>query len=55
MLGRLLSGVLGRPGREGAQRDREAERRETTERLEAARQRLKQEIPQSQEEPDSGP
>jgi hypothetical protein len=44
LLGRLLSGVRGRPGREGAQRSDEPARREAAQRLEAARERLKQEI-----------
>ena len=45
LVGRLLSGLLGRPGREGNQRDEETARREAAERLEAARDRLKKEIP----------
>jgi len=57
LVGRLLSGVLGRPGRgggttrveEGPARREEAKRREAAERLEAAQQRLKQEIPPPEE------
>lgn len=45
LLGRLLSGVRGRPGREGPHLGDEVGRREAAERLEAAQQRLKQEIP----------
>ena len=51
VLGRLLSGVRGRPGRGGPHGDGEDEaaRREAAERLEAARERLKQEIPPPEE------
>ena len=49
VLGRLLSGVRGRPGQGAAQRDDEAARREAAKRLEAAQERLKQEIPPPEE------
>lgn len=55
LVGRLLSGMLGRPEREGGEPDQEAERREANERLEAAQQRLKQEIPPPEEAPDRRP
>jgi hypothetical protein len=52
LLGRLLSGVRGRPDK-GPDRD-DRDRREAAQRLEAARARLKHEIPPP-EEPEPRP
>jgi hypothetical protein len=54
LLGRLLSGVRGRPGEADAQHGDDAARGEAAKRLEAAQQRLKQEIPAPQD-PEPGP
>jgi hypothetical protein len=49
LLGRLLSGVRGRPSRVEPPRTDDAARREAAKRLETAQQRLKQQIPPPQE------